>query len=650
MSRPGAARGAWVVVLMMLMGSGRAAANTMHSASPSQNVATVGTADNFFDPEAVHVAVGARIQWTNRGQSNHTVTSDTRAFDSGDLPPGRAFVTTFNRPGAFLYFCKYHGSSGGHGMSGVVLVGDARLPSRSGHGAGPGREPVPSEPGNTLSVPEEFRTIQNAVDAADPGDLVLVSPGIYREGVKVTTPYITIRGRDRNSVILDGGFAIANGIHVIEADGVAVENMTARHYRLNGFQWTGVLGYRGAYLTAHNNGDYGLYAFDSRFGRFMNSYASGHPDAGFYIGQCHPCDAVVTQVVSERNGLGFSGTNAGGNMSIVNSVWRQNMGGIVPNTLDSERLAPQRDVHVAGNLVEDNNNVHAPANEYAYGALGTGIVVAGGVGNVVERNTVRNHRYFGIAIDPNADRNIWISQRNIVRGNTVLGSGLADLSLGGPAGRGNCFTANDFRSSLPPAIETLYGCGTTLQKLGGGDLGSTTLSLALFVRGKSGKFPHGDWRTQPVPPPQRTMPGDVTTAPVLALPGIEVPGRVKAARSYRLPLPNDRMEVNVLGVPLAAPTWWTLLLGIYGYVLPLVLFVTWITVAIWDLIRREDIRNSVRITWMVVIFAIPILGPILYYVSGRSPIPRSLRVMLLVGGLIVYAGVFVGALALGSRG
>ena len=48
-------------------------------------------------------------------------------------------------------------------------------------------------------------------------------------------------------MILDGDFRLPNGIHVIDADGVAVENMTARHYLLNGFFWTGVFGYRASF-------------------------------------------------------------------------------------------------------------------------------------------------------------------------------------------------------------------------------------------------------------------------------------------------------------------------------------------------------------------------------------------------------------------
>ena len=126
-----------------------------------------------------------------------------------------------------------------------------------------------------MRVPGDADTIQGGVDLAAPGDLVLVGPGVYDEAVVVTTPFLTIRGTDRNRVILDGGFTLDNGIQVIEADGVAIENMTARNYILNGFFWTSVFGYRGSYLTAYDNGDYGIYAYDSVYGLYDHAYASG---------------------------------------------------------------------------------------------------------------------------------------------------------------------------------------------------------------------------------------------------------------------------------------------------------------------------------------------------------------------------------------
>jgi plastocyanin len=601
--------------------------------------ATVSALDDLFRPEVLRVEVGATVTWSNDGRNPHTVEADGGSFDSGNLEPGDTFSVTLAEAGVVPYFCRYHGAPGGLGMAGSIVVGDVDDIQEP-------EEPQEPEPGDgaTLRVPEDHPTVQAAVDAARPGDLVLVGPGVYREAVRVTTPMLTIRGLDRNEVILDGELRRENGIHVLEADGVSVENMTARRYTLNGFYWTGVEGYRGSYLTAHNNGDYGIYAFDSVRGQFDHSYASGNPDAGFYIGQCNPCHAVITDVVAERNALGYSGTNAGGDLFIVNSEWRNNMAGIVPNTLDSQLDPPQRDVVIAGNWVHGNGNEEAPAKRLEYPAFGTGILVAGGVDNLVTRNLVEDHRNHGIAAIPMVDQNLWISERNEIRGNVVRGSGVADLALGAPAAGGDCFSGNDHRSSLPPAIETLYGCGFSPTGGGGGDLSVTTGLLGRFAQALGGDFPHGDWEDQPVPPPQEQMPDAAERPPA---PAVDVPMEIDLA-AIAVPEGDGRerrakQEVTVLGVPLAAPTWWSLLISVYGYALPLILYAAWVSVAAWDLARREDLSSGLRAGWLAGVLLVPVAGPVAYFAAGRSPIPAGFRWMLVAGGIAVY--LLVAALA-----
>ena len=76
-------------------------------------------------------------------------------------------------------------------------------------------------------VPAEYPTIQAAVDAAAEGDLVLVAPGVYNEAVDVVTDNLTIRGARRDGVVLDGRLELDNGIRVLGASGVVVENLTA---------------------------------------------------------------------------------------------------------------------------------------------------------------------------------------------------------------------------------------------------------------------------------------------------------------------------------------------------------------------------------------------------------------------------------------
>jgi hypothetical protein len=534
-------------------------------------------------------------------------------------------------------------------MTGLVLVGDVSLPGAA-PGVGPGRESPPSTPAPTVRVPQDSPTIQEAVDHAKPGGLVLISPGVYHEAVVVTTPFITIRGTDRNAVILDGGFTLANGIHVIEADGVSIENMTARHYLLNGFLWSSVYGFRGSYLTAYDDGDYGVFAYDSQYGQFDNSYASGHPDSGFYIGQCNPCHAVISDVLAENNALGFSGTNAGGDLRIINSEWRNNYAGIVPNTLDSEEMPPQRAALIAGNWIHDNDNVDAPAKPLQYPSFGMGIVIAGGVDNVIEQNLVEAHEAFGIVVLPNIDAHVWLSSGNRVIDNVVRDSGRADLALGGPSGGGDCFSGNDFGRSAPPAIELFHGCGFALDPAGGGELGATLGPLVRFIQADAGHVPSADWRTAPAPPAQPQMPAAAGAPPNPAIAGTAVPQAfsIRDARTLDVHSSTDvHQEVTVFGFPLAT-TWWGTMIGLYGYVLPLVLYSAWISIALWDLVRQEAVPNRRRVGWMAIVLLVPLLGPVAYYAFGRSPIQKSLRWMLVAGGLGVYALLSVLAILIGS--
>jgi Periplasmic copper-binding protein (NosD) len=420
------------------------------------------------------------------------------------------------------------------GVLSVPGCGDDGHDGRSG-GTGGGS-------GATLRVPGDHATIQAAVEAAGPGDLVLVEPGVYRESVDVETDELTIRGTDRNDVVLDGGFELDTGVRVVGADGVAVENMTARNYTSNGFFWTGVNGYRASYLTAYRIGAYGIYAFDATDGLIEHSYASGTPEGGIYVGQCFPCDTVVDDVLAEYNGLGYTGTNAGGDLYVVNSTFRNNRVGIMPNSGTYELCFPQRGAIVAGNDVHGNNQPDTPATRSAYRNMGTGILVYGGRDNVVARNLVYDHDGIGIGLlsrleeDPNApapsrsderpcrDKGldlpvdpadiptslVWDASGNRVVGNVIADSRIADLAVAtlgtDPAGLDNCFSGNRYGSSAPTGVESLSPC----EGRGAGNWSAGALDLAAFHAEE--RPPGGDYSTTPVPAPQPDMP-DAESAP-----------------------------------------------------------------------------------------------------------------------------------------
>jgi hypothetical protein len=156
----------------------------------------------------------------------------------------------------------------------------------------------------------------------------------------------------------------------------------------------------------------------------------------------------------------------------------------------------------------------------------------------------------------------------------------------------------------------------------------------------------------PDPQPQPNMPGGAD-APVV--PAVNVfAGSEPDLDSIAIPEMPPGSEVtqergiNIMGVSLASAA--GVFFGLYAYILPLVLYTSWVVIAIWDLTRREDLGRGKVIGWMAVILIIPFVGVIAYYLFGRSSIPVWQRWVFLAGGMAVYAlflglGMVVGGIA-----
>jgi plastocyanin len=108
-------------VLSMMMGFLLLAisVNTIASAQQQSPAKTAEVKiDNFsFGPAAVTVAVGTTITWTNHDDIPHTVVSTDGVFKSKVLDTDEKFTFTFDKPGAYPYFCSIHPK-----MTGKVIV------------------------------------------------------------------------------------------------------------------------------------------------------------------------------------------------------------------------------------------------------------------------------------------------------------------------------------------------------------------------------------------------------------------------------------------------------------------------------------------------------------------------------------------------
>jgi 3',5'-cyclic AMP phosphodiesterase CpdA len=90
----------------------------LESAATAEGLREVSI-DNFsFTPPSLPVPVGTKVRWTNRDDVPHTVVSTEKAFKSPVLDTDGQFEFTFDRAGAYPYFCSIHPK-----MTGRITVG-----------------------------------------------------------------------------------------------------------------------------------------------------------------------------------------------------------------------------------------------------------------------------------------------------------------------------------------------------------------------------------------------------------------------------------------------------------------------------------------------------------------------------------------------
>lgn len=70
-----------------------------------------------FSPQIIKVKPGTTVTWTNTDPVSHTVTSDSGAFEQGQLSAGGSFSRDFSQAGTFDYHCSIHPS-----MKGRIIV------------------------------------------------------------------------------------------------------------------------------------------------------------------------------------------------------------------------------------------------------------------------------------------------------------------------------------------------------------------------------------------------------------------------------------------------------------------------------------------------------------------------------------------------
>lgn len=303
-------------------------------------------------------------------------------------------------------------------------------------------------------------SIQAAVDAAKPGDVIDVAPGVYRESVLIRKSDLTLRGAGERTVILpptgkarhvcaQGG----NGICVLGTDAkpatnVAIRSLTVAEFKKNGV-WasrTNKMSIRA--VTSVGNGNWGIAQERSLRSEILGNSARNNAESGIFVSNTVDTEAgamntrrtVIRDNLLAGNRIGLTVRRLR-NLTVNNNVVTANCAGMF--VVGDEGVPRTGDLTVRGNRVHHNNK-SCPKTARLPRIQGAGIVLTG-----VERATVEANAIWGNAGTSPFSGGIVLfksivgapNSQNVIRNNALARNKPSDLA-NRDTGKGNTFAGN----------------------------------------------------------------------------------------------------------------------------------------------------------------------------------------------------------------
>jgi len=255
----------------------------------------------------------------------------------------------------------------------------------------------------------DYEHIQDAVDAAVPGDIIYVYEGLYIEHVVIDKcDSIQLIGDDRENVVIDGGWS--GTCITIKKDYITVANFTMQN------------GENGIYITADNClvanntinfNDDGIVLFGDK-NRIVNNKIASNSGSGIYLSGCDYNEMMDNEIMDNSNGIYLDWFNF--HNEITHNDITSNINGIYCNAYcDGSKIA--------NNNVTDNSNygiyLHWCAgsqitNNNIRGNGNIGISLSGAQSSEITNNKVISNSGDGIRLSGDNNRNSKITNNEII--------------------------------------------------------------------------------------------------------------------------------------------------------------------------------------------------------------------------------------------
>ena len=238
-----------------------------------------------------------------------------------------------------------------------------------------GIQPVRTNP-TTIIVPDDYPTIQEAINAANPTDIIFVHSGTYYERV-VANKSVSLIGENKDTTIIDGNKT--RDVIEVRADNVVISGFTIQNGGRNGSEYG-----RGIWIQDCNSAN-------------ITGNVVSHNTYGIWL---HTSDysTVIDNVITANDGAGVFWWNNNGTIILHNNISDNAFDGVIMKYVTYSA--------VRENTITANNQ--------------SGIALDDSSLNVITMNTISNN-------DDGIES--FYSSNNIISGNNISANAWSSISL-----------------------------------------------------------------------------------------------------------------------------------------------------------------------------------------------------------------------------